>query len=493
MTVTQEYLDLLLALSSKFGEHTYDSHVLPILAVCVISISRLRWAFQSEKIISHSTKKFEGQPWRLARGDKDVIIFPTSFIPELNKLPSSVLNSRRYHSDNVISGLVGMDVIRLTNHHVKVLLGRISPAIPQLLQPTAQRTAAAIERLFPQKTDEWTLIEPLDIVVECVTEGIALALVGPAVWKSPDFVHTLCLHTKLTFTIAFIMRCVPKVLQPILVWLLPYRWQLRRTWKSLDDYVIPEIRRRQQERSADTYPDLVSWMIEDGRTAIDKDPRMLTRLVGAVGVGGTYSTANFVTGMILDLTEHPEILEQVRQEIAEQHEKCNGHWDQAAFNSLDRLESAMKETSRLAPGSFIVYGRNVEQDYTLSNGLSLKKGQALGVSYLAKSMDPRVFDDYEDYKGMRFYDSGLEDLRARPFRSIDGEILTWGSGRHSCPGRFIANLSAKIALVKILDEYDFKLVDGKRPGNGIMHDFTFVHPKSQLMIRRREKTLGIKY
>ncbi|KAK8035710.1 hypothetical protein PG991_001783 [Apiospora marii] len=56
--------------------------------------------------------QFENRPWRLARGDKDIIILPSSFIPELNRLPRSVANSREYHADNVTSGPTGTDVVR---------------------------------------------------------------------------------------------------------------------------------------------------------------------------------------------------------------------------------------------------------------------------------------------------------------------------------------------------------------------------------------------
>ncbi|XDG06997.1 hypothetical protein ABKA04_006612 [Annulohypoxylon sp. FPYF3050] len=521
---TQNYFDLLWAPSSTFGGQTYDIPSLTLFAAFVILVpyflsllqtkhgpddipvvnrlssfqpkylSQLRWAFQSEKIMKESINKFEGRPWRLARGDKEVVVLPTSFIPELNKLPSFITNSRGYHSDNVISGLVDIDVVRITDHHVKILLSRISPAIPQLLQPTAQRTEATIDRLFPQHSDEWKVTEPLKIVVECVSEGIALALVGPEISNRPHFVETLVLHTKLIFTTTFIMRFVPNMLKPIFIWLLPSKWQLRHTWKYLDDNLLPEIIRQQQENS--TYiphPNLLSFVVKDERNTVGGDPYLLSKLVAAVAAGGTYSTANLATGVIIDLTGQPEFLEEIRQEIAEQHKKCNGNWDLAAFNSLDKLESAMKETSRLAPSSLIVCGRNIHQDHTLSNGLLLKKGDSIGVAYFSKSMDPRVFDNSQDYNGKRFYEKGIEELRTHPFRGIDGEILTWGAGRYACPGRFIANLAAKITLVKIIDEYDFKLIEGKRPRNVVLHDFKFVHPNSQLLMRRREKTLGIKY
>ena len=38
-------------------------------------------------------------------------------------------------------------------------------------------------------------------------------------------------------------------------------------------------------------------------------------------------------------------------------------------------------------------------------------------------------------------------------------------------------LMVKIILVKLLDEYKFKFVSGKRPPNPLLHEFVFFHPK----------------
>jgi cytochrome P450 len=128
-------------------------------------------------------------------------------------------------------------------------------------------------------------------------------------------------------------------------------------------------------------------------------------------------------------------------------------WDMNAFNRLDKLDSAMKETSRLAPGSLLVYSRVVEEDCVLSSGLQLKKGQYITTSGHSIATDPEIFPEPRKYNALRFFHN-LERHRAQPFRSVEGDDHRWGAGRWACPGRFIASIVSKVILVKLLDEYE---------------------------------------
>lgn len=291
------------------------------------------------------------------------------------------------------------------------------------------------------------------------------------------------------------MRWVPSSLQPYVVWLTPAKWHLEKGWKTIEDYILPLVKQRMKESDGGLpiNPDMVSWMVKDGKSDLQKDPWSLTRLAGTLTAGGTYSTANFVVETMADLVAHPELLEEVREEIQAQHRDCCGVWDQAAFDRLDKLESAMKESSRLAPSAMLLYGRVVGEDYTLADGLRLRRGQTIAVGAHLKSTDPQVFENPSTYNGRRFYDADLESHRAQPFRSVDSLTLTWGSGRWACPGRFFANMTAKIILVKLIDEYDFKFEDGRRPPNAMMHEFILFHPFSKMAVRRREKSLDIHF
>ncbi|KAG8169700.1 hypothetical protein KVR01_000445 [Diaporthe batatas] len=459
-------------------------------------LSRLRWAVGARKILASAKEKFGDQPYRLARGDTDVVVLSPDYIAELNKLPVEVISSRQWHALTMLGDVTGISIVRRTSYHVKILLSRISPALPELLEPAAERACRALTRLLPQDPEApWTVIDPLDTFVRCVSEVVSLVLYGAPTCDDPELVQLCHEHTKHLFTIVFVLRWIPAALQPYVVWLLPAKWYLENGWKVIEARIVPLIKQRMEEfeNGLPANPDMVSWMVKDARSALQKDPWSLARLAGTLTAGGTYSTANFVVETLCDLVAHPELLEEVREEIRLQHEKCGGVWDQAAFNALDKLESAMKESSRLAPSAMLLYGRVVGEDFTLPGGLRLSKNQKIAVCANDKAMDPEIFEDPETYRGRRFYDADLASHRAQPFRHVDPVLLTWGSGRWACPGRFFANMTAKILLVKLLDEYEYKFPKGKRPPNAMMHEFILFHPLGRLSVRRRKENLGIRF
>ncbi|ORY11854.1 cytochrome P450 [Clohesyomyces aquaticus] len=456
--------------------------------------ARLRWAVNSQKILDDAYEKYDGQVYRIARGDTDVVVVPAECIKELNKLPQEVCSSRVCHAYSMTGHLNGMDVVLKTNLHVRTILNRITPALPELLKPARTRIAETMSKVFPQDTRTWKVVKPVEEVVYCVSRVITLAAVGAPVCDDPNFIRLSFRHTTNVFTVMFIMRMVPSILQPYLVWFLPAKWRLRQSTKELESFVIPEAHRRKAEKHDPSRLDLLTWMMHEARNETEADPAMLTNLLASLAAGGTYSSANFIVGVVMDLVGHPHFLEEIRREIREKHNEVNGDWNFAAFNSLHKLDSAMKETARLAPGSNTTYSRVMRKNHQLQNGITLKKGQFICINSFRRSMDPSVFSDPEKYDALRAYNEDLQTHIAQPFRSFQGEDFRWGNGRWACPGRFLASMLAKVVLVKLLDEYDFAFVGGDtRPPKSIAHEFLYIDPGVEIKMRRRKLNSGIEY
>lgn len=281
------------------------------------------------------------------------------------------------------------------------------------------------------------------------------------------------------------MQLVPWFIQPVLVWLHPGKWRLQRTWQILERFVRPEVKQRLSDKN-EKRTDLISCMVRDAKDPQDVDPELIKGIVGSTAAGATYSSAALIVGVVADLVAHPQFLKEVREEIRRVHSETNGAWDAEAYNKLDKLDSAMKETVRLAPGTYLVYSRVMQTDYTLADGLRLKKGQFICLSGYCRAMDPQLFPNPEKYDALRSYRQDLQSHRAKPFSSVLADDFRWGAGRWACPGRYIATLMSKVILVKLLDEYEFMLINGKRPENAFVHEFVFFHPDTEILMRRRE-------
>ena len=231
-------------------------------------------------------------------------------------------------------------------------------------------------------------------------------------------------------------------------------------------------------------------MVRDAKDPRGIDAEIIKGIVGSTAAGATFSAAALIVGVVADLVAHPHFLEEIRKQIRRVHGEINGAWDVEAYDKLEKLDSAMKETLRLAPGSYLIYNQVMQKGYTLADGLRLNKGQHICISGLCRIMDPQLFPDPERYDALRSYHQDLQTHRAKPFSSNLADDLRWGAGRWACPGRYIATLMSKVILVKLLDEYDFMFIGGKRPEKAVLHEYVFFDPDTEILMKRRGKLPG---
>lgn len=157
--------------------------------------ARFRWITKADEIIAAADLKAQGQPYRLVRGDTEQIVLPVDMIPELNALGIDILNSRESHAFSLLGHLTGMDVVRHTSFHVRVLLSYISPALPDLFAITGERIAASIATELSQ-SHAWTPLKPHRAIVRSIGEAIALSLFGAEMTDgNSELVHLTHEHT----------------------------------------------------------------------------------------------------------------------------------------------------------------------------------------------------------------------------------------------------------------------------------------------------------
>lgn len=100
----------------------------------------------------------------------------------------NVLDSRKSHAFTLLGNLTGMKVVKETSYHVRMLQGRISPALPELFSPMAARISASMKGNFPQ-TFNWAAMRPLPATVRCFSQGIALVLYGTKMSANPRLIE----------------------------------------------------------------------------------------------------------------------------------------------------------------------------------------------------------------------------------------------------------------------------------------------------------------
>lgn len=92
--------------------------------------------------------------------------------------------------------LNGMNVVNETSHHVKMLLARVTPALPTLLPAVSRRAQSAIDDNLPKKNEDWKAVSLVEEMVLCFSQASAITLFGPPICDTPELVRLSCDFTK---------------------------------------------------------------------------------------------------------------------------------------------------------------------------------------------------------------------------------------------------------------------------------------------------------
>jgi ent-kaurene oxidase len=114
----------------------------------------------------------------------------------------------------------------------------------------------------------------------------------------------------------------------------------------------------------------------------------------------------------------------------------------------------------------VTFERIITRNYVMSDGFRIPANTQIGVPTQAISMDPTIYPEPEKFDGWRFYnmkqditDKGTAGKLA--FSSSNHESMTFGYGRHACPGRWFAGNEIKMIMAYLLENYEFRFPDGK--------------------------------
>ncbi|CAG8582454.1 8118_t:CDS:1, partial [Paraglomus occultum] len=59
--------------------------------------------------------------------------------------------------------------------------------------------------------------------------------------------------------------------------------------------------------------------------------------------------------------------------------------------------------------------------------------------------------------------SGFRHVGKSPFTKIGRDSITFGLGKHACPGRWLASRNIKMAMSILIRKYEISTLDGKPP------------------------------
>lgn len=210
----------------------------------------------------------------------------------------------------------------------------------------------------PSSTDsktppEWTEITLREQVLQLVARLSSRVFLGEEGARNAAWLKITTEYTKTAYIAAYLLRLWPPALRPLVHWFLPPCRTLRRQVKEARQILVGIIdgRRaakaaaRAEGRPAPEYNDAIAWFEQDTEERDSGYDPVVAQLI--LGQAAIETTTDLLTQTILDIAQHREIVEPLRQEIAQViHE---GGWKKSSLYDMKLVDSVLRESQRLKP------------------------------------------------------------------------------------------------------------------------------------------------
>ncbi|KAL6838044.1 cytochrome P450 [Trichoderma camerunense] len=434
------------------------------------------------------------------------ILIPPAWIKAYKRAPTSDLNLDGAIEDNLqIRYLLGPQ-IRQNSYHIEWTRDSLTPLMPSILDWLHEEIADCLDQVLGKDNHDLHKVKifPFSLSLNC--RIAARIVVGKPLCRDAKFQHLCEQHSQLLVVLSMILKFLPDWCKPLVVRMSPIRGVQRQITDLVRPLVLESYRKLKQggqdSKGTTSEPpegEQESLMDSLVRTAVSRTPSLtaeedivheITMRFLSILFLFSGSPTLTVANMVLDLVSEPRELyfDALRSEITSVFEKYGGRWTLENLKELDLTDSFIKESMRLRPAAFTIAGRKVinPRGYTLpDNSATVPFGSYLTLPMYAIHHDqnhyPPRAGDGSDFDGFRF--KATENNEAVPLVGSSETFLSWGAGRHICPGRFASAAILKMCLAELIRQCDFK------PRNRIA-DITFANiyvPSKTLTVEMRRR------
>ncbi|KAI1275889.1 cytochrome P450 [Xylaria sp. FL0933] len=200
-------------------------------------------------------------------------------------------------------------------------------------------------------------------------------------------------------------------------------------------------------------------------TNLIADRILITNNVTLHGV--TFTVQHLLLSLI---SSNPSLgyIETLREECQNALDNTGGSWNLEAVRSLKLLDSAIRESMRIAPFASIAMARTVVDPQGIEIGQAdsapvlLPTGTMVAVPVESIHYDNDIYPDPHEFNAFRFVvpQREINDGRtpryttSKPATAADDHFFGFGTSKNPCPGRFLAVHEIKLILAHILLNYE---------------------------------------
>ncbi|KAE9395448.1 cytochrome P450 [Gymnopus androsaceus JB14] len=421
-------------------------------------IVKYRFSSNGRELLQEGYDKYPNGVYKIALMDNwEVIANGRMMIEDIQKASDTQLDIKEVIADTLQVKYTLNEQVILDPYHIAIVRTPLTRSIASRFAEVREEIVATFLDLIPAQED-WVKIPAYTTSFQIVGRTANRFFVGLPLCRDPDWLDLNTHFAVNVFLSAQIINRFPRFLKPIAGrFLTRMPASMKRANKHLAPIIEDRLAKEEEYKTKD-WPgkpnDLISWLLDEAKNEQRTVPELVSRVL-SIEVAAIHTT-NFCNALY-ELAAHPEVIEPLREEI-ETVVKESG-WTKEGISKMRKLDSFLKETLRFSGAGGLVDRRKVLQDFTFSNGTTVPAGVTISVPSYVHHHDEALYENAYTFDAFRFY-----NMRSREGESIkhqaispNFDYLTFGTGRHACPGRFFAVYELKGLIAHILMLYDVKL------------------------------------
>ncbi|KXH53727.1 cytochrome P450 [Colletotrichum nymphaeae SA-01] len=389
-----------------------------------IKANRERFRQNAKEMLQEGYKRAKGDFFYVPSPLGERLMIPSKYLEELKTAP--------------------IDQVDFVATFIEMFEGKYTTMGTDVMPAVQKEIVDAFNDTFPA-CEDWTPVPVVHTLTQIVARVSSCMFGGTTLSHNREWVQSSIDFAIDGFIGAQQLKRYPEFLKPFAARFIPEIAKIAGHYAAAEAAAIPLLESRL--RTGDKAEDLLYWMAEQAKGE-ERDMAFL---------------ASILLKLIYDLCERPEIIETLRNEV-ESLTSDDDLITKSGFLKMVKMDSFMKESQRFNPLLLITFERVVHRPFTLSSGFTIPAHTTIGIPTQAITMDESFYPDPETFDAFRF-------ARMREERSdMDGRAqyvasnptsLSFGYGRHACPGRFFAAHEIKAIMAHLLKNYDMRFTHGQ--------------------------------
>ncbi|KAJ9131025.1 ent-kaurene oxidase [Pleurostoma richardsiae] len=441
----------------------------------------------ARKILWKGYREYPDKPWAYNNPETGLtVVIPPKFVDALKSHPA--LSFKEFIDEDMLSHYTFFGAP--PDSVINTIKGGLTPSLPEYVPVLHRLLQDNLFRYFGQH-DDWESFKPYTSVLQLVGILGARAWHGEEACRNPEWVRASLAYMQNVFSCIQYLKTYPTFLRGLVFRFSKQRKAILNSFAEAKAMIAESIQKKQEKGGGFlSQPGSMFDLLSTGKheaMATDADAQTLYQLI-FVAVG-TITTFGTICQNLLDLADHPEYIEILREEILEAERDEDGYLTKVALTGMKKMDSFMKECARLHGPTMSTFQRVATNNMELPDGTFIPKGTALEAPVCCVHGDDSIHENAEQFDGLRFYRTRLLPGSEHKNQYITPSLssLNFGYGRHACPGRFLGDCIVKLVLSEVLLNYDIKLPEGRpRAKNVEVGIIVFTDPMSEIMLKSKD-------